>query len=468
MSLTTSHVVPAPRELVWDWHARQGALSRLSPPFLPFTPISQAEKLSDGTTVLGMPAGLKWVSRHDLSNYRRGHRFTDVCINAPIKALANWRHVHEFADHPEGTLITDTITTRVPGAALTSYFAYRQQQLIHDIGFLGRVAHLQPAEPLTVAVTGSRGLVGRALAAQLSTAGHKVIQLVRKNPKEGQRLWEPWYPAQDLLEGVDVLVHLAGEPIYGRFNDSHKQAIRESRVAPTARLAQLVADSATVKSMVSASAVGIYGPDRGDEVLTEESERGEGFLADVVSDWEAATDPARQAGKRVLLVRFGTILSGRSGMLPVLKALFSTGLGGNFGDGNFWFPWIALDDASDILTRGVLDPAWSGPVNAVSPTGTLNRDFTAALSKQVRRPAFIPIPSIGPALILGREGAQELALANQRVAPQLLTDAAHTFRYPALDRALAHELGGEELYDRAPALEVADTEDEPTQLGWDG
>lgn len=465
MSLTTSHVVPAPREQVWEWHTRPGALVRLTPPFLPFIPMKQADKLSDGTTIFGLPAGLKWVSRHDLSNYRRGHRFTDVCINAPVKTLANWRHVHDFADHEDGTLVTDTVTTRLPANAMTSFFAYRQQQLINDFLFLDRIAHLQPEKPLTIAMTGSRGLVGRALMAQLGTAGHHVIQLVRRNPKPYQRLWEPFSPAPDLLDGVDVLVHLAGEPLFGRFSNAHKQAIRDSRVTPTNRLARLVADSPTVQTMIAASAVGYYGADRGDEVLTETSERGEGFLADVVSDWEAATVVAAEAGKRVVNVRFGAIMSARSGMLPVLKALFSTGLGGSFGDGQIWFPWISIDDATDILTRGVLDPAWSGPVNAVSPTETLNRDLTAALSSELRRPAFIPIPSIGPAIILGRQGAQELALANQRVSPQMLLDANHVFRYPTLDRTLAHELGGEALFDAVRELEAPEEEN---QLGLDG
>ncbi|HHU67335.1 TIGR01777 family oxidoreductase [Corynebacterium sp.] len=465
MSLTTSHVVPAPREQVWEWHTRPGALVRLTPPFLPFIPMKQADKLSDGTTIFGLPAGLKWVSRHDLSNYRRGHRFTDVCINAPVKTLANWRHVHDFADHEDGTLVTDTVTTRLPANAMTSFFAYRQQQLINDFLFLDRIAHLQPEKPLTIAMTGSRGLVGRALMAQLGTAGHHVIQLVRRNPKPYQRLWEPFSPAPDLLDGVDVLVHLAGEPLFGRFSNAHKQAIRDSRVTPTNRLARLVANSPTVQTMIAASAVGYYGADRGDEVLTETSERGEGFLADVVSDWEAATVVAAEAGKRVINVRFGAIMSARSGMLPVLKALFSTGLGGSFGDGQIWFPWISIDDATDILTRGVLDPAWSGPVNAVSPTETLNRDLTAALSSELRRPAFIPIPSIGPAIILGRQGAQELALANQRVSPQMLLDADHVFRYPTLDRTLAHELGGEALFDAVRELEAPEEEN---QLGLDG
>ena len=468
MSLTTSHVVPAPRELVWDWHTCPGALTRLTPPFAPITPVTQADKLSDGTTVLALPAGLKWVARHDLSNYRRGHRFTDVCTSAPIKVLANWRHVHEFADHPDGTLVTDSVTTRVPGAALRSMFAYRQQQLINDISFLDRIAHLQPEKPLTVAVTGSRGLVGRALTAQLTTAGHEVIQLVRGNPKPGQRKWDPVSPDPDLLAGVDVLVHLAGEPIYGRFRGSHKQAIRDSRVEPTRRLARLVADTPGVSTMVSASAVGYYGPDRGEKPLTESSERGEGFLADVVADWEDATAPVAEAGKRVVQLRIGAVISGRGGLLPVLKALFSTGLGGSFGDGNFWFSWIALDDLTDIIVRAALDAGWSGPVNAVAPNPVLNRELTAALSAQLHRPAIIPIPTLGPAILLGKEGAQELALADQRVIPRMLLDAAHTFRYPTLDRALAHELGGEELFDRAPATKAVEAEEGPAPLGWDG
>lgn len=447
MSLTVSHVVPAPREQVWEWHTRPGALSRLTPPFLSFTPIQQASKLSDGTTIFGLPAGLKWVARHDLSNFRRGYRFTDVCTSAPLKLLSNWRHVHDFADHPDGTLITDTVTTRLPGNALKSFFAYRQHQLIGDMAFLSRIAPLQPTEPLTVAITGSRGLVGRALTAQLTTAGHQVIQLVRKNPKEGQRLWEPFHPDQDLLRDVDVLVHLAGEPIFGRFSESHKKAIRESRIEPTRRLAELVADSPSVSTMISSSAVGFYGSDRGDEVLTEDSPRGEGFLSDVVVDWEAATSPAAEGGKRVIQIRTGVVLSGDSGLLPVLKALFSTGLGGNFGDGNFWLSWIALDDLTDIMVQACLDDSWSGPINAVSPNPVLNRDFTAALGKELRRPAVMPIPSLGPTILLGKEGAQELALADQRVIPAKLHADAHLFRYPTIDTALAHELGGEELVD---------------------
>lgn len=454
MSLTTSHVVPADRESVWEWHSRPGALARLSPPFVPMTPLRQADRLSDGTTTFALPAGLKWVSRHDLSAYRRGYQFTDVCTSAPFKAVANWRHVHQFADHPDGTLITDQVSTRLPEASLTAMFAYRQHQLIEDIRALERFRVFTPTDAegaprtLTVAMTGSRGLIGRALSAQLTTAGHQVIQLVRKEPREGQRRWDPYYPDENLLEGVDVLVHLAGESISGRFTEAHKSAVRDSRVEPTERLARLVTKSGTCSVMVSASAVGFYGADRGDELLTEQSERGEGFLADVVEEWEEATEAAEQAGKRVVRVRTGLVLSGRGGLLPPLRTLFSAGLGGNFGDGNFWMSWVAMDDITDIYMRAILDSQLQGPVNAVSPAPIRNRDMVAALSTELHRPAFLQIPAIGPKMVLGKEGAQQLAMADQRVVPAVLDRFTHHFRYPTISPALAHELGQEDLWDK--------------------
>lgn len=454
MSLTTSHVVPADREFVWQWHTRPGSLSRLSPPFVPMVPQQQAERLSDGTTVFSLPAGLKWVARHDLSAYHRGRQFTDVCTNAPFKAVANWRHSHGFADHPDGTLITDRVSTRLPASTLNAMFAYRQHQLIGDVLAIQRAREFTAApeqnSSLVIAMTGSRGLVGRALTAQLQTMGHEVIQLVRNAAKPGQRHWDPHYPAEDLLAGVDVLVHLAGEPISGRFNDSHKAAIRDSRVEPTRRLSQLVATSVTCRRMISASAIGYYGADRGEELLTESSAPGDGFLADTVRDWEDATAPAAAGGARVTTIRTGLVLSGRGGVLPPLRTLFSAGLGGNFGDGNFWMSWIAIDDITDIYIRAILDDRISGPVNAVAPNAVLNRDLVTALSQELHRPAFIQIPALGPKMLLGKEGAAELAMANQHVLPEALQNLNHQFRYPTISPALAHELGYEELWDPEP------------------
>ncbi|ALC06017.1 nucleoside-diphosphate sugar epimerase [Corynebacterium deserti GIMN1.010] len=454
MSLTTSHFIPFPRDVVWDWHTRKGAITRLTPPFTPLNPIQQAERLSDGTTIFALPAGLKWVARHDLSGFLNGSRFTDVCVSAPVKALANWRHVHNFIDQDGGTLITDSVSTRLPASALSGVFAYRQNQLIHDLKFLDRTSTLFDGAPLTVAITGSRGLVGRALTAQLQTGGHTVIQLVRKEPKEGQRRWDPNNPAQDLLDGVDVLVHLAGEPIFGRFNDSHKEAIRNSRTTPTKFLAELVAASEQCTTMISASAIGIYGHSRGDEVLTEDSTPGDDFLADVCLEWEAATQPAIDAGKRVALVRTGVALSGRGGMLPLLKTLFSTGLGGKIGDGTSWFSWIALDDLTDIYYRAIVDKQLAGPINAVAPTPVSNAEMTKVLAASLHRPAIIQIPSLGPKILLGSQGAEELALADQRTAPAALDALGHVFRYTDIGAAIAHELGHEQLADFAQQQEI--------------
>lgn len=448
MSFTAQHVVPASREQVWTWHSRPGALSRLNAPFTFMTPIQQADNLADGTSVLALPAGLRWTARHDLSRYQAGHAFSDVCVNAPMRRFAHWRHNHHFADHPAGTLITDSVDTRFPSSALEAVFAYRQQQLIEDFSFFNRTGSFLPegAEPLNVAITGSRGAVGRALSAQLTTAGHRVIQLVRSEPKPGQRQWRPNSPSPDLLEGIDVLVHLAGEPIFGRFNQSHKADIRDSRVGPTTLLAQLASHTASVRTMVTASAIGIYGADRGEDELSEDSAPGEGFLADVVVDWEQATAPARDAGVRVVNIRTGIALSGNTGLLPILRALFSTGLGGAFGKGKFWYSWIAMDDLTDIYFRAIVEDGLSGPINAVSPTPVLNRDFVSALGEELKRPSLVPIPSFGPALVLGKEGARELALADQKVLPSALISIGHTFRYPQVAGALAHELGGEELW----------------------
>ncbi|APT84842.1 TIGR01777 family oxidoreductase [Corynebacterium aquilae] len=459
MSLTTSHFLPYPRRDVWDWHTRPGAVVRLSPPFVPMQAIKQADNLADGLTRFSLPAGLKWDARHDLSGFHEGRQFSDVCVSAPLKALANWRHVHFFDDEGEGTRITDQVTTRLPGRAMHSMFAYRQHQLLGDLQAIERSHHYAGQQfraadgslaPVTFAVTGSGGTIGTALCAQLTTAGHRVIRLTRSvgsGSSDDVRLWDPNHPAPNLLDGVDVLIHLAGEPLLGRFNDDHKEAIYSSRVEPTRKLAQLVADSSTCNTMVVASAIGFYGHDRGDEVLSEDSATGEGFLAHVCRDWEAACQPARDAGKRVVNVRTGIVLSGRGGVLPVLRVLFSAGLGGKFGDGTAWFSWIAIDDLTDIYLRASLDPAVSGPINATGPNPVQNKDMVQALAKELKRPAVIPIPSLGPKLILGEQGAQELALANQRVVPEALLGLDHTFRYTTIEAALAHELGGEELFE---------------------
>jgi hypothetical protein len=216
----------------------------------------------------------------------------------------------------------------------------------------------------------------------------------------------------------------------------------ESRVTPTSRLAELVArQTSRPTAFVSASAIGYYGSDRGAELLTEDSPRGDGFLADVVSAWEDAMRPAAEAGVRVAQLRTGVVQTPTGGMLRLLAPLFWAGLGGRIGTGEQWLSWIALDDLLDIYLRAMLDDDLHGPVNAVAPEPVTNREYTRTLAKVLGRPALVPVPRWAPGLLLGGEGADELALASQRVTPAKLIEAGHRFRYAILEPALRHVLG---------------------------
>jgi len=289
-----------------------------------------------------------------------------------------------------------------------------------------------------VAVTGSTGLIGTALCAFLSTGGHRVIRLVRSGPTgSDRRLWNPDQPDPSILDGVDAVVHLAGSPVAGRFSQRHKDAVRNSRVGPTRALARLVGE----RTFVVASAVGWYGPDRGDEELAEGSSRGSGFLADVVAEWEAAADAARESGARVVHLRTGIVLSPRGGILKVLRPLFELGLGGRLGSGRQWVSWIGIDDMVDAYLRCLVDPALEGAVNAAAPNPVTNAQLAATLARVLRRPALAPVPALGPKLLLGPEAAREFVLAGQRVVPGKLIAAGHQFRHPDLESALRHLFG---------------------------
>lgn len=450
MTLTHTTEVAAAVDDVFGWHARPGAMSRLTPPWQPVRVVAEASSLRDGRAVLALPGPLRWVAQHEADGYRPPRQFVDRLSSGLLGLALRWRHTHEFTPVSDSaTQITDTVETGLPSAMLRSMFEYRHRQLADDLAARERI--LGDEQPLTVAVTGSSGLVGTAVCALLSTAGHTVIRLVRHaEPGEGERSWDPERPAPNLLDGVDAVVHLAGASIAGRFTERHKQEVYESRVGPTNKLAELAASS-EARTFVSASAVGYYGSDRGDETLTEHSDRGAGFLADVVEAWETACEPARAAGVRVVNVRTGVVQSPMGGMLRVLRPLFATGLGGRLGDGMQWTPWIGIDDLADIYHRAIVDTAMAGPVNATAPNPVRNDDYTRTLARVLRRPALVPVPDIGPRLVLGQEGADEVARANQRVLPQWLADHGHTFRHPSLDVALSHVLGARHLSTEQPA-----------------
>jgi uncharacterized protein len=443
MGLTYSSVVDAPLGEVFAWHTRPGAITRLMPPWVPAQVERETGSVRDGQAVLRLPGGLRWVAAHQPGEYDPPHQFADVLTSFPLAAVLPWRHAHRFAVAGEqATRVTDVVEAPLPARVLRPVFAYRHRQLAGDLVAQARARAVCP-DPLTIAVTGSGGLIGTALTALLTTGGHRVIRLVRRPPQHaGERRWRPDDPAPDLLAGVDAVIHLAGASIAGRFTPSRKQQIRDSRIMPTRRLAELAAAACPgLRAFVTASAVGIYGPDRGDEVLTETSARGEGFLADVVAGWEDATAPAARAGLRTVQVRTGIVQTPRGGMLRLLWPLFEAGLGGRLGSGQQWLSWIGLDDLLDIYLRAVTDAALSGPVNAVAPAPVRNVGYTATLAGVLRRPALVPVPGFGPRLLLGAAGAREIAEASQYVRPQWLINAGHQFRYPELEAALRHVLG---------------------------
>lgn len=454
MGIEYASIVDHPLDEVFAWHTRPGAMRRLVPPWQPMRVIKETESLADGTAILGLPGGLRWVARHDPAGYHPPNQFVDVLssdglMTMPPRIIGWWRHTHRFSeDGPGKTRMLDEVDTTVPGPALRSTFAYRHRQLAEDLA-----AHRDAADAgagqLVIAITGSSGLVGTALAAFLSTGGHRVIRLVRGVPaNESERRWDPDNPAPDLLSGVDALVHLAGESIAGRFTESHRRAIRESRIGPTRRLAEIAATTAGLRVFVTASAIGFYGHDCGDTLLDETSPRGKGFLADLVADWEAATAPAADTGRRVVMVRTGIVQSAAGGTLRLLRPLFAAGLGGRLGSGRQWLSWIGIDDLLDIYYRAIYDSRLAGPVNAVAPNPVRNADYTRALASTLKRPALLPVPSFGPRVLLGRQGAVELAEADQRVTPAALQALGHRFRQPTVEDALAHQLG----HDPAPGV----------------
>ncbi|MCV7194281.1 TIGR01777 family oxidoreductase [Mycolicibacterium brumae] len=449
MGLEYSSVIDAPREELFAWHTRPGAFTRLSPPWQPTRIIAECGSVADGRAVLGLPGGLRWVADHEPQGYHPPARFTDHVsydgrLDAlPAKTFVRWRHIHDFEEVSETqTRMVDRVIGNVPAFALRSMFAYRHRQLAADIAAHQRAA-AAGLPSTTVAITGASGLIGSALAAFLSTGGHRVIRLTRTpatSPDERQ--WNPADPHPDLLAGVDAVIHLAGASIAGRFTEEHRRAVWDSRVGPTRRLAELVAQTpGGPPTVVCASGIGYYGYDRGEESLTEDSDRGDGFLADLVAEWEAAAAPAAQAGARVVNLRIGSAQSPRGGALARLRPLGMAGLGGRIGDGRQWMAWIGIDDLVDVFHRALWDTDLSGPVNAVAPNPVRNADYSRALARTLRRPALLPTPDLAVRLALGEQGVREMAHASLRVTPAKLQSAGHRFRHPRIEQALAHVLG---------------------------
>ncbi len=292
---------------------------------------------------------------------------------------------------------------------------------------------------MRVVVTGSSGLIGRAVVAALRARGDDVTLLVRHEPQgPSESQWDPAAGSIDpaAITGASAVVHLAGAGIADhRWSTQRKAEILGSRVRSTDLVARALAASAPGSVLVSGSAIGIYG-NRGDEVLDERSETGHGFLADVCQAWEAAAEPAASAGARVVLLRTGVVLSPGGGALGRQLPLFRLGLGGRLGDGRQWLSWISLADEVGAILHAIDEPALSGPVDATAPNPVTNGAFTSALAAAVHRPALLAVPRAALRLALGPELADEALLASQRVLPARLVATGYRFVAPDITTAL--------------------------------
>jgi len=302
---------------------------------------------------------------------------------------------------------------------------------------------------MRIVISGSSGLIGSALVVALSERGHEIARLVRRrqDADSSTAYWDPAAGAIEIsrLEGADAVVHLAGESIAtGRWSADKKRRIRDSRVDGTRLLSEALADLERKPAvLVSASAIGFYG-DRGDEVLTERSEIGTGFLADVGAGWEAATEPAREAGIRVANLRIGIVLASGGGALSSMLPVFRLGLGGPLGRGTQYMSWIELGDLVRAIEHVLTTEALEGPVNAVSPMPVTNRVFTRTLGRVLGRPVILFVPSAALRLAFG-EMAEETLLASARVSPERLTESGFSFHYPELEGALRHVFGASRI-----------------------
>ncbi|EMI18723.1 nucleoside-diphosphate sugar epimerase [Rhodopirellula maiorica SM1] len=454
---TTS--LPVSAANAFAYHERPGALQRLTPPWESVAVESSDPGLDVGnqvvlkTSLAGVP--LRWVARH--TEYNPPLHFADTQVSGPF---ASWNHHHEFRERvgdpsEAGSSLTDSIEYELPAGAIgrffgssiarrkiESMFAYRHRITADDLQLVARY----PSEPLRFAISGSSGLVGSSLTRLLTLLGHQATPIVRSKQDsshdEQGRSIAAWDDADEAKKfgDVDVVVHLAGKSIAGgRWSEQVKQQIRDSRVVKTRQLCESLASlERKPKVLVCASATGIYG-DRGDTVLDESSDAGDDFLADVARQWEAACQPAIDAGIRVVNARFGLVLSVAGGALEKM-VLPAKMMGGKLGSGKQWWSWIALDDVLGAIYHCVQRNDVSGPVNFVSPEPITNADFTDVLGRVLNRPPLFPAPAFGLRLVLG-EMADALLLSSTRVVPGVLQQSGYSFRFTDLEATLRYSLG---------------------------
>jgi uncharacterized protein (TIGR01777 family) len=337
--------------------------------------------------------------------------------------------------------VSDAFSEHLVSRSLERLSSFRARRLSGDLGLHRRYG---PGTGMSVAVTGGSGMIGSALRSLLEAGGYRVFSLSRSMPRgAGEIQWNPRTGRLEgsLLEGVRAVVHLAGESIAGvRWTSAKREAILRSREEGTLLLCRVLADlERPPEVLVSSSAVGYYG-DRGDERLTEDSEPGRGFLAEVCRRWEGATHKARAAGIRTVLLRTGLVLSPGGGILRAVLRPFWLGLGGRLGSGRQYVSWIDLDDVTGLIVHAMRENAVRGPLNATAPHPVTNAAFTDVLGRVLERPTILPVPAPAIRTLLGDMGT-EMLLWGQRAVPQQAIDTGYMFQFTDLEASLEHQLG---------------------------
>jgi uncharacterized protein (TIGR01777 family) len=442
--------VPVPAVEAFRWHARPGAFVRLSPPWSRVEVIGGGAGIEDGTRLVmrlgSPPLSIEWVAVH--RGYEEGRRFVDEQESGPFAA---WVNEHLFKEASPGrSVVVDRIEYTIPFGRVGDLIAgaFTRRRLGRLFGFRGAITAGDLARhapyvgrpPLRIAITGASGLIGSQLAAFLTTGGHQVLTFARaRTPRDGEIAWNPATGRIDheALEGLDAIVHLAGESIGGgRWTEARKAEIRASRIKGT----KLLAEALSVlreppKVFLCASAVGFYG-DRGEARLDETASPGTGFLAEVARAWEDAAEPAQAAGIRTVRMRFGAILTARGGALAKMRLPFELGLGGPIGSGRQGFSWIALDDAIYAIHHLIRHEEIRGPVNVVAPGPVTQRVLSSEIGRALRRPSLVPLPGSVVTRIFGQMG-EELLLQGQFVEPAALKRSGFTWSVARLEDALA-------------------------------
>ncbi|MBU2647213.1 TIGR01777 family oxidoreductase [bacterium] len=451
---TQKSTFAVPVEALFGWHAREGAIERLSPPWDPIQVIHKSGGIKTGATViLGMkegPVRYHWHALH--TDYEENRMFRDIETRGP---LSSWVHTHRFESlDGNRSSLEDTIEYKPFFAPITGLmadffvrkrlsriFAWRHRTTAADLELHQRFQHLPRKKVL---ISGASGVLGRKLIPFLTTGGHSVLTLVRRQPQTATEIF--WDPARGILNaddlvGVDAVIHLSGENVgEGRWTAEKRRRIIESRVSTTYLLAERVSSLNPKPGVfISASATGIYG-DRKDDCLSEDEIAGNGFLATVCDHWENAVQPALDNGMRTALMRIGVVLTPEGGALQKLLLPYQMGLGGRMGSGKQYISWIGIDDALAAFYWALMNEDISGPVNVVSPNPVTYLDFTRTLASVLSRPAVLPFPAFLIKLFFGQMGVEGI-LFSTRAKPTRLLDTGFNFRHSNLEEVFKHVLG---------------------------